>query len=251
MPGFDPNEPRDPMGKWTTGLSTAIHKAASDKFTVGYSPFRVGNISDLNTAEKAFNDPQYKEWKQEGTQLADLMGIKIIDSSNTIGIYEATTNNAETSRVIEVSGSEDAVNGYAAIMGSIAPDRQMSVMVNKYDTGGDVSENYINFHSKQGAINFVNDRKKYGINDLSYSPDKNQVLILDFGNFDKNKFLQEHGTEVKNIEERQVKTRFIEENEYAGIVRKVRNSLPEHDRGSRGAEFSSILTKAEQRSKQN
>jgi hypothetical protein len=31
MPGFNPDEPRDPLGKWTTGLATAVQSAATDK----------------------------------------------------------------------------------------------------------------------------------------------------------------------------------------------------------------------------
>lgn len=31
MPGFDPNEPRDPLGRWTDEIGGAIQRAASDK----------------------------------------------------------------------------------------------------------------------------------------------------------------------------------------------------------------------------
>jgi hypothetical protein len=30
MPGFNPDEPRDPLGKWTAGLTTATYQAATD-----------------------------------------------------------------------------------------------------------------------------------------------------------------------------------------------------------------------------
>jgi hypothetical protein len=246
MPGFNEDEPRDPMGRWTTGLSTATQKAASDKFTVGYAPFRVGNIADIGNT-KAFDDEKFKQWREQGTQLANLMGIRILGDNNTIGIYEATTDNAETSRVIEIAADERKATQYAAIMGAIAPDKQMSVMLNKYQKGGDASENYINFKSKDAAINFVKNRKAYGINDLSYAPDKNQVLILDFGDFQKEKFLKDHGQQIASIKEREVKTRFIGEDEYGDIVREVRNTIRERNGGGTGKLFDSFLTQAEKR----
>lgn len=246
---YNPDEPRDPIGRWTTGLGTAIQKAASDKFTVGYAPFRVGNISDIGSTD-AFKDTQFKTWRDQGTQLANAMGIRILADNNTIGIYEATTDNAEASRVIEIATDEKKAAQYAAIMGATAPDKQMSVMLNKYDKAGDASENYINFKSKDAAINFVKNRKDYGINDLSYAPDKNQVLILDFGNFEKDKFLKDHGQQIASIKERQVKTRFIGEDEYGSIVREVRNSLSERNRSGTGNVFDTILEKAKQRTQE-
>ena len=249
MPGFDPNEPRDPMGRWTAGLASATQKAASDKFTVGYAPFRVGNIADIGSND-AFNDEKFKQWREQGTQLANQMGIRILADNNTIGIYEATTDNAETSRVIEIATDEKKATQYAAIMGAIAPDKQMSVMLNKYDKNGDASENYINFKSKEAAINFVKDRKQYGINDLSFAPDKNQVLVLDFGNFEKEKFFQDHGQQIASIKQRKVKTRFIGEDEYAGIVREVRNSLSGRNTAGTGNVFDSFLKKAEERTQE-
>lgn len=247
MPGFNPNEPRDPMGRWTTGLAMATQRAASDKFTVGYAPFRVGNIADIGNTN-AFDDEKFKQWRDQGTQLANAMGIRILGDNNTIGIYEATTDNAETSRVIEIAADEKSAIQYAAIMGAIAPDKQMSVMLNKYTKeGSDASENYINFKSKDAAINFVKNRKDYGISDLSYAPDKNQVLILDFGNFEKEKFLKDHGQQINSIKQRQVKTRFINEDEYADIVREVRSTVSGRDRSGEGNVLNSFLKKAEER----
>lgn len=245
MPGFNPNEPRDQQGRWTD----AFHRAASDKFTVGYAPYRVGNIADIGSTD-AFNDEDFKKWREQGTQLANAMGIRILADNNTIGIYEATTDNAESSRVIEIATDEKKATQYAAIMGATAPDKQMSVMLNKYDRNGDASENYINFKSKDAAIEFVKNRKAYGINDLSYAPDKNQVLILDFGNFEKEKFFKDHGQQIASVKERKVKTRFIGEDEYGDIVREVRDSLSGRNATSGGNVLNSLLEKAKERTQE-
>lgn len=59
MPGFDPNEPRDELGRWTDSLSTATQNAASDrpfKNLPSYTP-----NEKLSEDEKAVQDKFAKE----------------------------------------------------------------------------------------------------------------------------------------------------------------------------------------------
>lgn len=252
MANFDPNEARDSHGMWTDG-GAAIRNAAMGKkslleqFTVGYAPFREGDISNLNEGEKAFNDPRFKAWRDEGTNIANMMGLKINQDSNSIGVYEATSNNAEASRVVEITGTKEAAEAYGAIMGTLAPDKQHTVMVNRYDNNGDASEHYITFRNKESAISFVENRKAFGINDVSYFPGQNKVLVLDFGNFDKTKTHQVYDGQIKNIEQRKVNTRFIGEDEYGAVVRSFQSSLSGHDKRTLGPEFDNIVRLTEKR----
>lgn len=221
-----------------------------EKFTVGYAPFREGDISNISKADAAFDNKKFIEWRKMGTELADMLGINIIDDQNSIGVYAATSNNAEASRILMIEADPALAELYAAMMGTLAPDVQNSVMLNRYSDKGEQTEYYINFDSKSAAVSFVNNRRNYGIEDISLLPDNDTVLVLDFGGFNHDKLLTDYGEEIKGIEERKVETRFIGENDYGKILSEARSTLQKHYGAAFGKALDDFLKLADVRFKE-
>jgi hypothetical protein len=169
---------------------------------------------------------------------------------SSIGVYAETSNNAEASRILEITANEKDAELYAAVMWTIAPDKQNSIMLNRYDKQGEQTEHYITFKNKAAAINFVVNRKLYGADDISLLPGKNQVLLLDFGGIDHAKIIQDHGQNIKSAEQRKVTAKFITKDEYGGIIQEGRDSFRGHDRTALGQKFNTLFTLASKRLKE-
>jgi hypothetical protein len=162
-------------------------------------------------------------------------------------VYDTTSDLVEASRVMVIQATEKEAEIYAAMVGTEAPGELHGVMLNRYQEEGEHSEHYLTFDSKQSAIDFVNNRKKYGIGDVSFLPDTNKVSVLDFGSVDSHKTAQDYGKKIIDVEQRKFRARFIEENEYGGIMQKIRDTLPRHDKGALGRKLDTLLKKAAER----
>lgn len=74
MPGFDPDEPRDPLGRWTAEFGSAFHKAATDKKGKVVLDFKPNpHLDDEQKAVEAkfIKDLQDNFYEREAQYLAD------------------------------------------------------------------------------------------------------------------------------------------------------------------------------------
>jgi hypothetical protein len=218
-------------------------------FTLAYAPFREGNINNISDSSKAFENKKYKQWVKMGEQFASDLGIEINSQDESIGIYGETSSNAEASSVLSVRGEESKVDLMAALMGTLAPDAQHSVLKIKYDEKGDASEHRITFRNKQDAIEFLENRKEYGLNNISLLPNSNSAIVLDFGNFETSKFNKDYGRKVKSVERSKFnsETAFgINENTYGDIIQ---GEIQRRNEGEVRNNFSDVLKLAGERSR--
>jgi hypothetical protein len=179
-------------------------------------------------------------------KIAEELGISINIQDKTIGVYEGTSNNAEASSLVSLEGTKQQVELFAAIMGSLAPDVQNSVMMLDYADVGSAIELRIKFENKQDAVNFIENRAEYGANDLSLNPETNEVLVLDEGKFNYKKLIQDYGKSVKT-EQRGTSVRFISEESYSGIIREARDRMRGQDSGVNRENLDAILEHAKNR----
>jgi hypothetical protein len=219
------------------------------EFAIGYAPFREGNITDISKSGEAFKNKKYQLWRKMGNYFADLLGIKVEAENNSIGIYGATSANAEASAYLKISGTEKNVDLFASLMGTMAPQGQHSVMKLQYDELGNAAEIKITFENQQDAIDFVNNRRNYGVEDVSLLPESNSVIVLDYGGFQFEKFSEENASKIKNVDERNFnseKAFSINEDTYSGIIRRQIQELDK--RGIRN-DLSDVLELAEKRAR--
>lgn len=222
-------------------------------YTLSYAPFREGKITDLSESKKAFQEKSFQKWKGMANRFIKALGIKLDQDNNGVGIYGNTSANAEASALPMISGDPEKVELFAALMGTLSPDKQHSVMVLGHNENGATSEHRVTFKDSNGAEDFVKNRGKYGINDITLIPESNTVVVLEFnkGEFNKNKLYEDYGERIGKHEEKNVNARFIGESEYGGIVQKARNSLREHDQKISGNDYADILQMAHERGSGN
>lgn len=222
------------------------------EFTLGYAPFREGKITNIADGHKAFQDNSFRTWKRMASKFAEAIGLDITQDNNTIGIYGETSAAAEVSAMPMVKGTPEKVELFAALMGTLAPDKQHSVMTLTHDPKGTTLMHHIAFKDVEGANKFIKNRQIYGINDVSFIPKSNTVVLLESegGNFNKLKLFQDHGERIKSVEQRKVSARFIGEDEYGGIVQSARDSAQGHNGKISGADYSDVLRFADKRAKE-
>ena len=217
------------------------------EFSIGYAPFREGNITDISNSSDAFENSNFKKWKQMSSNFANDIGIEIIDDNNSVGIYSETSQNAEASAILNVRGTQDKIDLFCALMGTLAPDSQHSVMKVEYDPNGKNNTEYFTFDNLGSIKDFIKNRKKYGLDDVSLIPKSNSVFILNTGNFNVNKFIEDYGRKIKHAESRRGDASFIGESDYREILSREWNSLQGHDNGASGQNISDAITLATQR----
>lgn len=188
------------------------------EFTLGYAPFREGKITDISEGEKAFKNKNFESWKKMANQFAQNIGLEVVSDNNTIGKYGATSTIGEASSVPTVRGTKEQVDLFGALMGTLAPEGQHSVMTLEYDPNGKTEEHRIKFDNKESAIDFVKNASKYGIEDLSLFPESNSVMILDNGNVDHKKLIDDYGKQITDHKRLKVNQEFIGQDRYAGIL---------------------------------
>ena len=188
------------------------------EFTLGYAPFREGKITDISEGEKAFKNKAFESWKKMANQFAQNIGLEVVSDNNTIGKYGATSTIGEASSVPTVRGTKEQVDLFGALMGTLAPEGQHSVMTLEYDPNGKTEEHRIKFDNKESAIDFVKNASKYGIEDLSLFPESNSVMILDNGNVDHKKLIDDYGKQITDHKRLKVNQEFIGQDRYAGIL---------------------------------
>lgn len=222
-------------------------------YTLGYAPFREGKIKNISDGSKAFQEKSYQNWKDMAHKFAEAIGIKITEDNETIGIYGDTSANAEASALPRIKGNPEQVELFAALMGTLAPDKQHSVMTLGYDKNGTTSEHRITFKDSGAAEKFVKNRADYGIQDVSLIPSSNTVVVLEFegSGFNKEKLFEDYGQQIKGVKERKVNARFIGQDEYAGIVRKARSQARGRNGKISGGDFSDVLRLAHERASGN
>lgn len=78
------------------------------------------------------------------------------------------------------------------------------------------------------------------------NPETNEVLILDFGNFNYDKLIDDYGQSIKT-EQKRASVRFISEQSYSGIIRQERDRMRGQNAGSNRENFGAILEHAQKR----
>lgn len=199
------------------------------EFKLGYAPFREGKITDVSQADKAFQDKNFQAWKQMARTFAQNIGLEVISDPNTVGKYGATSELGEASSTPKVRGTDEQVELLAALMGTLAPQGQHTIMMNKYDVNGKDHEHVFTFASKEAAQDFYKNGGKYGVKDLSLDPDSNSVMFIGSGKdgFDLNNLIKDYGQQITGHEENNINTRFLSQGEYSGILDKHGDQIGE------------------------
>jgi hypothetical protein len=201
------------------------------EFKLGYAPFREGKITDISQADKAFENKNYQAWKKMASTFAQNIGLEVFSEPNVVGKYGATSELGEASSTPVVKGTDKQVELFAALMGTLAPEGQHSVMINKYDLKGKDLEHIYTFANKEAAQDFYKNAGQYGVQDLSLTPDSNSVMFItsDKRGFDINKIHEDYGTNITGIEEKNINTRFLSQGEYSRILEEQGNKSGEYD----------------------
>ncbi len=199
------------------------------EFKVGYAPFREGKITDISQASKAFDNTAFQNWKKMSNTFAKNIGLEVVSDPNTVGKYGATSELGEVSSTPIVKGTDQQVELFAALMGSLAPEGQHSVMMNKYDLNGKDFEHIFTFANKEAAYDFYKNAGKYGIEDLSLTPDNNSVMFIvsDKKGFDLKNLINDYERQITEHEENAINTRFLSQGEYSRILDEHGNKIGE------------------------
>ncbi|MDZ4796282.1 MAG: hypothetical protein SGI83_18570, partial [Bacteroidota bacterium] len=225
--------------------SEDISSPSLKKFVVGYAPFREGGIEKMGDSLKAFEDKKYKQWLAMADQFAKELGISLDATTKTVGVYGATSSKMEASSVVTIVATDEQAMVFAALMGTLAPDVQHSVMLNTYDESGEDVEHRVTFKDRESAESFLSNKNAYGVSDVSFEPDTNTALILDISRFnaifDSDKFLKDYGESITGHKQNKVVNSFIEEQDYAGILQKERDSDGRYNKGESGQNLNDIL----------
>ena len=187
-----------------------------------------------------------------GQQFASDLGLSIGSEQNSIGIYKGTSNNPEASVVISITGAKDKIDLFAAIMGTLAPEGQESVMRIEYDKEGSATEFNFTFKTYEDAVDFVNNREKYGVQNVTLLPNSRTIVVLDFGDFERKDFANNYGQKL--IKNGQTENKFkgesafeINENTYGRIISEARSKNGGYNRGEVGDNLADVLSLAEER----
>jgi len=194
-------------------------------FTLGYAPFKEGKITDISQGEKAFDNKAFKAWKKMANTFAENIGLEIVSDNNTIGKYGATSTIGEASSVPTVRGTKEQVELFAALMGTLAPEGQHSVMTLEYNPNGKTEEHRITFKDRKAAQEFLENSAKYGIEDISLFPESNTVMILDNGNVDHKTLNNDYENRITGHKRLKVNQDFITQDRYSGLLQKYGDSL--------------------------
>lgn len=225
--------------------NSQVSKGVLKQFSIGYAPFREGCIEKISDSQKNFDSKKFKQWLAMGNHFAEELEITIDSCVDTLGIYGATNAKMEASAVVTITATEEQVNIFAALMGTLAPDIQHSVMVNTYDVNGGDTEHHITFKSPELAQEFVIKKKLYGVHDLSVDPKTNTAIILDIPshgvNFNVSKFLLNHGQDFTEHREFDIRVTFVEKENYRGILQGAWNSYEQWHRGNAGQNLNDIF----------
>jgi hypothetical protein len=190
------------------------------EFKLGYAPFREGKITDISQADKAFENKTYQSFKKMASKFAQDIGLEVFSDPNVVGKYGATSELGEASSTPKVKGTDQQVELFAALIGTLAPEGQYSVMMNKYDVKGKDFEHVFTFANKEAAQDFYKNAGKYGVQDLSLTPDGNSVMFIasDKNGFDLINLTKDYGKQVTGHEENSINTRFLSQGEYSRIL---------------------------------
>jgi hypothetical protein len=190
------------------------------EFKLGYAPFREGKITDISQADKAFENKTYQSFKKMASKFAQDIGLEVFSDPNVVGKYGATSELGEASSTPKVKGTDQQVELFAALIGTLAPEGQYSVMMNKYNVKGKDFEHVFTFANKEAAQDFYKNAGKYGVQDLSLTPDGNSVMFIasDKNGFDLINLTKDYGKQVTGHEENSINTRFLSQGEYSRIL---------------------------------
>jgi len=199
------------------------------EFKLGYAPFREGKITDISQADKAFENKTYQSFKKMASNFAQDIGLEVFSDPNVVGKYGATSELGEASSTPKVKGTDQQVELFAALIGTLAPEGQYSVMMNKYDVKGRDFEHVFTFANKEAAQDFYKNGGKYGVSDLSLTPDGNSVMFIasDKKGFDLKNLTKDYGKQVTGHEENRINTRFLSQGEYSRILEQYGDQIGE------------------------
>ena len=220
------------------------------EFRLGYAPFREGKITDISQANKAFDNKNYQAWKKMASQFAQNIGLEVLNDPNTVGKYGATSELGEASSTPIVRGTDEQIELYAALMGTLAPEGQHSVMINKYDENGNNVENVITFKNKEAAQDFYKNAGKYGIEDLSLNPDDNSVMFITDVNKGLNtKIFDDYEQQIDGHAQSRINSRFLHQGEYSRILEQQGNKIGGQYEEESGQNINDAIELAKERSR--
>lgn len=212
-----------------TRLAKNITSKGLSEFVIGAAPFRYGNIKTIDSSSSVFESKKYRQWMALAKKVAEELGIKVVFTSPTIGIYSQTSSDMEASAISVIQATDEMAEVYAAVMGVLAPESQHSIMMNKYDREGLDTEYRLSFKTMHSAQKFLKSKLLYGVQNVSFDPSTKTALVLDIpeynATFNQQKFIQDYATEINGIDRRNAKVSFVEEGRYGEIVQRAWDTI--------------------------
>ena len=169
----------------TKAESKAKAKSKKDKQAVkfGVAALRNQVIKDIPHAQKLAQQQYHKQFLSNNRKMVEALGGELVNHSATIGGWKDTANyilNRENSHTLQVkfATAEDAKT-YAALVGSLAPEVQNSVLVTTPKKDG--PDNSVTIQLEGDAGNRVSQLEfldKYGLAEgFTYDPDNNRLIF--------------------------------------------------------------------------
>jgi hypothetical protein len=149
-----------------------------DSATPGVAPLCKGTIRDLNDADSEFRGQSYKELKSLYQRLTDLLDVDSNAVAQTVGVYSGTSKNYEASMLPTLTGQRANAELFAAFVGTLAPEIQSSVMMVTYKVKGPDTEYRLEFKTQKDAYKFMQNRRAFGISDLSFDRATNTLIVF-------------------------------------------------------------------------
>ena len=206
----------------------SIYSKASDvksQFILWYAPYRSWDISDVSKVEFDKLPKNYKQFLNKSKEFAKLLWIEIKQSDWTIWVYWPTSDSREISNFTIANGSEKDIITYAALLWTLAPDIQHSVLVWKYWEWANIQ---ITINWVKDAEETIQSLQSLWIQWLTYNPSNKSIVLVDvFDEFTKEQ-LDFISTLIKDgkiewTDFYQLEAKLIEETVYWWILRESLN----------------------------
>jgi len=256
---YDPNQPRDKIGRWTKAMNSISGSSLTQKEkdrlindiqeeSIAFAPFRELNVNSPEEDEAIRNSPEYLEYMKDAERLAGALGVTITGKLDTLGGYvDSDTKRpvVEVSNIISVSGSEKNIELMAAMLGVAAPELQDSVLVSHYKENGSSTEYKIETGSFKNGIAALDHLKNNNLEYFSIDKNNGDLIILDIDNENTKNIL----TFVKTLKEKNLyqnlkfshaEAKFIGKAEYGPIIERSGVSA----RTENGGSFNTFIEEA-------
>lgn len=171
------------------------------------------------------NKKDFKSYRKAIVDVSGLFGLKVSNLVNNVGVYE---NEVEYSNSIDVIGKKEDIKAYAVAMATIKEKQREVIVSEEVEQSNDVNMN-ITFKKNVDIDKIIEKAKDSGIDGLSFDVNQNKMTIFGVqldGNLVGNKFrkfIDKILNETKAVQYQEVQNEFIQEKDYARILKQYRS----------------------------